>query len=141
MSNVSRALKLDTDGSITEVKIGLTFPQMNIDTFGEDRLIERVAAVGLERWNVHRPQGAKRAVMIVDESGLYYQEYKFNVLASILYGYTQHSRPIVGPAYLVGETHEDFTGLHESFTAKVVEDLVSDFVPMDAVRLAITVLP
>lgn len=140
MSIESRALKIDTDGSITEFQVSLTYPEMNNKMFGEDRLVERVSAIGLEAWNVYRPDGAKRAVMLVDESGLYHPDYKVNTIASILYGCLQHGQEIKGPVYLVCESHDDFVGLHKSFTTETVESLVGTFLPIKVARFTAKVL-
>lgn len=139
MSTTSRALKLDTDGTITEVQVSLEFPQMNIDMFGEGRLIERVSPVGLAAWNASRPRN-RWSIMIVDESGLYHPDYSRNVLASVLYGCLDHGNEIKGPAYLIDESHEAFMGLDEGLTVEIAESLVERFLPIEVARLASAIL-
>ena len=61
------------------------------------RTVDFVSAYALEG-----VEGLENIDLIVDDEGLFSEQPKVNIIASLLYGYKQHGQPIVGNALVVG---------------------------------------
>lgn len=131
-SNTGRAIKIPARGTIEESsEVDFRFPAMNRLLYGDGNVtVERVRPYGLATFNNTLVNG-NEVVLIVDEDGMA-KRLPFNSRASFIYGWQFHGQPILGDAYLVGETvahYEDgpdwvFTGLPESLTLEVVAGIV-----------------
>lgn len=105
-----RAIKIPAEASapLEEVDIPAGFPQMNIAILGSsDALIQEVYAKGL---HVISEQTGHQTILLVDEEGLI-KNLPLNKRASVLYGTHVHTHPIVGDAWVVSSTREDWISL------------------------------
>lgn len=65
------------------------------------RTVDFVSAYALEG-----VEGLENINLIVDDEGLFSEQPKVNIIASLLYGYKQHGQPIVGNALIVNTDPE-----------------------------------
>lgn len=117
-----RAIKIghDVDGNKGDIElldIPSGFPEINAAILGDSSdLVEQVYARGL----LVLTEAAKQdIVMLIDEEGLL-KGLPMNSAASVLYGTHVHSQPIVGDAYIVGSTTEEWADLPEWITPGIV---------------------
>lgn len=127
---MARAIKLGTDGTVTEVDVRPDYPELN-KNFGDDALIQKVAVPRItDRFGEDHIYGT----MLVDEEGslkgLLHNEAATRLYVAYPYRETHH---VLGDALLIGvgwdqrDESETFTDLPENITVEAITGLLSHF--------------